>query len=302
MIYFIIAVVLLLVSFVLAKIKPEYRRLLIIISSVITITYIVWRFTTVPSNSVLSFALGAILLISELIGVSQFFIFEYLFTKNYKLKQRTLSDFAEDKIPEVDVLICTYNEPLKLVEKTMLAATQMNYVKGKLNVYVCDDGKRDELKRLCGKYNIGYITREGNEGAKAGNINNALKVIKGDLFAVLDADMVPTKNFLERTIGYFSEENVAFVQTPQVYYNQDMYQYNLRKKVPNEQDFFMRDIQSARASINAVLHIGTNAVFRKKYVDEIGGYPTTSITEDMAVGMLLQDRGYKTVFINEELV
>ena len=230
------------------------------------------------------------------------FIFEYLFTKNYKLKQRTLSDFAEDKIPEVDVLICTYNEPLKLVEKTMLAATQMNYVKGKLNVYVCDDGKRDELKRLCGKYNIGYITREGNEGAKAGNINNALKVIKGDLFAVLDADMVPTKNFLERTIGYFSEENVAFVQTPQVYYNQDMYQYNLRKKVPNEQDFFMRDIQSARASINAVLHIGTNAVFRKKYVDEIGGYPTTSITEDMAVGMLLQDRGYKTVFINEELV
>lgn len=302
MIYFIIAVVLLLVSFVLAKIKPEYRRLLIIISSVITITYIVWRFTTVPSNSVLNFALGAILLISELIGVSQFFIFEYLFTKNYKLKQRTLSDFAEDKIPEVDVLICTYNEPLKLVEKTMLAATQMNYVKGKLNVYVCDDGKRDELKRLCGKYNIGYITREGNEGAKAGNINNALKVIKGDLFAVLDADMVPTKNFLERTIGYFSEENVAFVQTPQVYYNQDMYQYNLRKKVPNEQDFFMRDIQSARASINAVLHIGTNAVFRKKYVDEIGGYPTTSITEDMAVGMLLQDRGYKTVFINEELV
>ncbi|SPZ50746.1 Cellulose synthase catalytic subunit [UDP-forming] [Sarcina ventriculi] len=268
MIYFIIAVVLLLVSFVLAKIKPEYRRLLIIISSVITITYIVWRFTTVPSNSVLNFALGAILLISELIGVSQFFIFEYLFTKNYKLKQRTLSDFAEDKIPEVDVLICTYNEPLKLVEKTMLAATQMNYVKGKLNVYVCDDGKRDELKRLCGKYNIGYITREGNEGAKAGNINNALKVIKGDLFAVLDADMIPTKNFLERTIGYFSEENVAFVQTPQVYYNQDMYQYNLRKKVPNEQDFFMRDIQSARASINAVLHIGTNAVFRKKYVDE----------------------------------
>ena len=98
----------------------------------------------------------------------------------------------------MDVLICTYNEPLKLVEKTMLAATQMNYVKGKLNVYVCDDGKRDELKRLCGKYNIGYITREGNEGAKAGNINNALKVIKGDLFAVLDADMVPTKNFLER--------------------------------------------------------------------------------------------------------
>ena len=302
MIYFTIAIALLLISFAIAKIKPEYRKMLIIMSSVITITYIVWRFTTVPTNSVLSFILGAILLISELIGVSQFFIFEYLFTKNYKLKRKTLANFDEDKIPAVDVLICTYNEPLKLVEKTMLAALEMNYVRGKLKVYVCDDGKRDNLKELCNKYGVGYITREGNEGAKAGNINNALKFIKGDLFAVLDADMIPKKNFLERTVGYFSEKEVAFVQAPQVYYNQDMYQYNLKKKVPNEQDFFMRDIQSARASINAVLHIGTNAVFRKQYVHEIGGYPTTSITEDMAVGMLLQDKGYKTIFVNEELV
>ena len=302
MIYFIIAITLLLISFAIAKIKPEYRRILIIISSLITITYIVWRFTTVPTNSILSFILGAILLISELIGVSQFFIFEYLFTKNYKIKRKTLANFDEDKIPAVDVLICTYNEPLKLVEKTMLAALQMNYIKGKLKVHVCDDGRRSLLKELCNKYGIDYITREGNEGAKAGNINNALKFINGDLFAVLDADMIPKKNFLERTVGYFSEDEVAFVQAPQVYYNQDMYQYNLKKKVPNEQDFFMRDIQSARASINAVLHIGTNAVFRKKYVHEIGGYPTTSITEDMAVGMLLQDKGYKTIFVNEELV
>ena len=302
MIYFSIAIILLLVSFVVAKIKPEYRKLLIVISSIITVTYICWRFTTVPYNSVLNFILGAILLLSELIGVSQFFIFEYLFTKNYKLKRKTLANFDEDKIPAVDVLICTYNEPLNLVRKTMLAALDMNYISGKLKVYVCDDGRRSNLKELCEKYGVGYITREGNEGAKAGNINNALKFIKGDLFAVLDADMIPRKDFLKRTVGYFSEEEVAFVQTPQVYYNQDMYQYNLEKKVPNEQDFFMRDIQSARASINAVLHIGTNAVFRKKYVHEIGGYPTTSITEDMAVGMLLQDKGYKTIFVNEELV
>ena len=95
---------------------------------------------------------------------------------------------------------------------------------------------------------------------------------------------------------------MAFVQTPQVYYNQDMYQYNLNRKIPNEQDFFMRDIEVARAASNAVLHVGTNAVFRKKYVIEIGGYPTYSLTEDMAVGMLLQSKGYDSEFINEELV
>lgn len=64
----------------------------------------------------------------------------------------------------------------------------------------------------------------------------------------------------------------------------------------------MRDIEVARAASNAVLHVGTNAVFRKKYVLEIGGYPTCSITEDMAVGMLLQAKGYDSEFINEELV
>ena len=114
--------------------------------------------------------------------------------------------------------------------------------------------------------------------------------------------MIPREEFLKKTVGYFSDENMAFVQTPQVYYNQDMYQYNLAKKIPNEQDFFMRDIQEARASRNAVLHVGTNAVFRKKYVEEIGGYPTCSITEDMAVGMLLQEKGYGSTLVNEELV
>ena len=126
--------------------------------------------------------------------------------------------------------------------------------------------------------------------------------LNGDLFAVLDADMIPKKEFLSRTVGYFTNENLAFVQVPQVYYNKDTYQYNLMKNIPNEQDFFMRDIQEARAAINAVLHVGTNALFKREYVDEIGGYPTCSITEDMAVGMLLQSKGYDSVFINEELV
>ena len=63
----------------------------------------------------------------------------------------------------------------------------------------------------------------------------------------------------------------------------------------------MRDVEEARASVNAVLHVGTNAVFRKAYVDNIGGYPTYSITEDMAVGMMLQANGYKGIFVNEAL-
>ena len=68
----------------------------------------------------------------------------------------------------------TYNESLQLLEKTIIASTQMAYPKNKFKVYVCDDGRRDELKALCKKYGVNYITREDNQGAKAGNINLSL--------------------------------------------------------------------------------------------------------------------------------
>ena len=301
--YILISLILLFTTSFLSRKNPSYRILLITVNTVISFIYIIWRITVIPINSGLtSFILGVILFLAELLGLISFFNFQYLFTKKYKLELKTLDDFTMGNVPSVDVLICTYNEPLGLLEKTMAAATNLNYPKNKLKIHICDDGRRENLKSLCSKYKVNYITREDNEGAKAGNINNALKQITGDLFAVLDADMIPRQEFLERTVGYFSDENMAFVQTPQVYYNQDMYQYNLQKNIPNEQDFFMRDIQEARASRDAVLHVGTNAVFRKKYVDEIGGYPTCSITEDMAVGMLLQEKGYNSALINEELV
>ncbi len=303
MYYILITLFLLFSTSFLSRKNPSYRILLIIVNTIISFIYIIWRITVIPINSgLINFILGIILYSAELLGLIAFFNFQYLFAKKYKLELKTLDDFTNSSIPDVDVLVCTYNEPLSLLEKTIAAATNMNYPKDKLKIHVCDDGKRDSLKLLCYKYNVNYITREDNEGAKAGNINNALKHINGDLFAVLDADMIPREEFLEKTVGYFSDENMAFVQTPQVYYNQDIYQYNLDKKIPNEQDFFMRDIQEARASRDSVLHVGTNAIFRKKYVEEIGGYPTCSITEDMAVGMLLQEKGYASTLVNEELV
>lgn len=300
--YLIISITLLILTFTISIFKPSFRKLLIFTNAIISILYILWRVTTIPTNNLISFILGITLYSAELLGLISFLIFQFLFTKKYKLIPKSLKDFKDGQVPTVDVLICTYNEPLELLKKTIVASKNLNYPKNKFKVYVCDDGKRNELKELCKLYDVNYITRNDNKGAKAGNINNAINIISGDLFAVLDADMIPKKEFLNRTVGYFSNKNTAFVQTPQVYYNQDMYQYNLSKNIPNEQDFFMRNIEEARASINAVLHVGTNAVFNREYVLNIGGYPTCSITEDMAVGMLLQANGYDSVFINEELV
>ena len=296
--YLIISITLLILTFIISIFKPSFRKLLIFTNAIISILYILWRVTTIPTNNFISFILGITLYSAELLGLISFLIFQFLFTKKYKLIPKSLKDFKDDDFYIVDVFIFTYKDPLELLKKTIVASKNLNYPKNKFKVYVCDDGKRNELKDLCKLYNVNYITRNDNKGAKAGNINNAINIISGDLFAVLDADMIPKKEFLNRTVGYFSNKNTAFVQTPQVYYNQDMYQYNLSKNIPNEQDFFMRNIEEARASINAVLHVGTNAVFNRQYVLNIGGYPTCSITEDMAVGMLLQANGHDSVFIN----
>ncbi len=293
----------LIVSFLLAYYDPKKRFLVLGMSWFIALYYLVWRVSIIPiGKGWFSFVCGTLLLIGEIFGLLTFLIFQYLFSGTYRPKQVGWEVYAEKELPIIDVLICTYNEPLYLLEMTMAAALNLDYPKDRCNVYICDDGHREELRRLCQRYGIHYLSREGNEGAKAGNINYALTKINGDLFAVLDADMIPKQSFLKRTVGYFHDPNMAFVQTPQVYYNQDVYQYHLRKRIPNEQDFFMRDIQSARASKGAVLHVGTNALFRREAVMQIGGYPTCSITEDMAVGMLLQEKGYDSLLINEELV
>jgi cellulose synthase (UDP-forming) len=203
----------------------------------------------------------------------------------------------------VDVMIMTYNEELSLLKKTIAGCLNLEYPGNRLNIYLCDDGRRDAAKSLCNEFGIHYITRDDNQHAKAGNINNALKQTAGEFILLLDADMVPKPGFLEKTIHYFTNQNVGFVQTPQVFSNPDPFQYNLgfNRSIPNEQDFFMMDVQGGRARFNSVLHVGTNAVFRRTAIEAIGGIPTGTITEDMATGMLIQSKGYLAVFVKEIL-
>lgn len=303
----VLLIVLIILYIIIKKVKKNkkleiMKNLYIILVFSIYIAYLVVRIMSVPIGfGFISSFLGIILLISEIMGFMAFCTYIAIFKNEYIIKTKSLKNL-KGKIPTVDVLICTYNEEISLLEKTILASTQIEYPKDKLKIYVLDDGKNKKLENLCKEYKVNYIARENNQFAKAGNINNALNIITGEYFLVLDADMIPYKNILERTMGYFENKNMAFVQTPQTFYNPDVYQFNVDNEYNNEQDFFMRYIEAARASKDAVLHVGTNAVFKKEYVLKVGGYPTSSITEDMALGLLLQAEGYDSIFINEELV
>lgn len=294
--------VIIIISYLFSRAHRNFLKFLIFFSITSTLIYLLWRtFYTVPKLNILSLILGTILLTAEWIGFFQSCVYKWLFWSNKKVEYIPIEKF--EKLPTVDIFIVTYNESLDILRKTVSACKKIDYPENLFNVYVCDDGRRAEVKELCDEYKAHYIGRNDNKYAKAGNVNNALSQTKGEFILLLDADMIPKRNILKRTLGQFIDKSVAFVQTPQVFYNYDPFQYNLyfENSIPNEQDFFMRDIESGRSVHNAVLHVGTNAVFRRSSLDAIGGIPTGTITEDMATGMLLQAKGFKTIFINEVL-
>ncbi len=301
--YMLGAVLLLSVLFIAGKAAPQWKRIFVFVTIGYNFVYLVWRaaFTLPVSLGIASTVLSLLLLVAELLGFWQSSIYRLLFVKGYHREEHPLSEWETP--PTVDVFIATYNEGMSILRRTIIACLNLDYPADRIQIHLCDDGHRAEARALCEELGIHYITRPDNLHAKAGNLNNALAQTSGDFVMLLDADMMPKSSFLQKTVGAFMDDGVGFVQTPQMFFNPDPFQFNLHlnQRIPNEQDFFMMDIQAGRASYNAVLHVGTNAVFRRSALEAIGGIPTGTITEDMATGMLLQAKGYRSVFIREVL-
>lgn len=134
----------------------------------------------------------------------------------------------EDRPLRLDVFIATYNEDVELVRYSIIDAKKLNYPYPdvEIKIYVLDDGRRDgrdpkkeNMKIVAEEEGVGYLIREHNEGYKAGNLKNALEHTNGDIFAILDADTRPFPDFLVNTTGYFRNKKVAWVQTPQWFYD-----------------------------------------------------------------------------------
>ena len=206
------------------------------------------------------------------------------------------------QLPSVDVYIPTYNEPLDVLEKTVTGALCLDYPS--FNVWVLDDGRRPWLKEFCEDKGVGYITRPDNAHAKAGNINHALTKTSGEFVALFDADFIVQRDFLMRTMGFFSDPTIGIVQIPHTFYNQDPMQTNLalRKALPDDQRFFFEAIMPSRDAWNAAFCCGSNSVTRREALRSIGDtLPTQSLTEDMLLSLMLLRNGYITRYLCEPL-
>ena len=207
--------------------------------------------------------------------------------------------------PAVDVFICTYDEPLEILETSILTALSLDYPT--FAVWVLDDTRREWLREYCEAAGARYITRVDNKHAKAGNLNNGLAVTAAQTNApvilVLDADFAPRKDFLKRTVGLLSNPDVAVVQTPQIYYNPDPIQHNLlaAQSWVDDQRFFFDVFQPAKDAWGCAFCVGTSFVVRRDRLNEIGGFPNQAISEDINLTYTLLANGYQTWWLNEKL-
>lgn len=281
-----------------------------------TVVYLLWRtFRTVPLHEgVFSAFAGIALLVVEIIGMLEAFVHYF---NMHKIENHPVPKVPLEEYPDVDVFIATYNEPEELLYKTVNGCIHMDYPdKSKVHIYICDDGKRETVKQLAQELHVGYLDRDNNEGAKAGNLNHALSVTSSPLIATFDADMIPQHDFLMDTVAYFVDQNIknrdldekdqvkiGFIQTPQSFYNPDLFQFNLfsENRIPNEQDYFYKDVQVARNKSNCVIYGGSNTVISREALEDVGGFFTRSITEDFATGIKIQKKGYICYAINKVL-
>jgi cellulose synthase (UDP-forming) len=198
---------------------------------------------------------------------------------------------------DVDVYVCTYDEPFEVVAATLAGCRALTYPH---TTYLLDDGRRPEMEDLARVAGARYLTRPDNSHAKAGNINAALPRTGGELVLMLDADHVPMPDALDAMVGYFDDEKVALVQSPHDFFNHDSVQHYVVGR--HEQSLFYRVVSPGKDRHGAAYWCGSAALLRREALLGIGGVATETIAEDFHTTIRLQRHGWTSRYHDEVLV
>jgi cellulose synthase (UDP-forming) len=303
-------VALLAISWVIMRVSPVPRtwsRVVVVgILLVLVTRYLLWRSLTTlnvsaPLDGVFSIGLFLLEIFLLLTNILQLFLMLRVKDRHSEANRLAI-DIVEGRFtPSVDILIPTYNEPVYILKRTVIGCQALDYANKK--IYLLDDTRREEIRKIAEELGCEYRTRPNNHHAKAGNLNHALTDTQGEFIVVFDADFIPTKNFLIRTVGFFQDPKVALVQTPQSYYNADPIARNLGldNVIAPEEEVFYRQIEPLKDGAGSVVCSGTSFVVRRSALEDAGGFVTESLSEDYFTGIQLSAKGYRLVYLNEKL-
>ncbi len=248
---------------------------------------------------------GLILLLLSIFGAHRYHTL-YLFLKYSKRKIQPKSIFKT--LPKVTVQLPTFNEQY-VVERLINTITQLDYPKKKLEIQVLDDSTDETsiiaerictLKRRQG-YNIKYIHRNDRTGFKAGALENGLKCTDSEFIAVFDADFLPTPDFLQKTIHYFTDPEIGMVQARWDHINRH---YSLLTECQSIllDGHFMIEHTARNRSGRFFNFNGTAGIWRRQAIIDGGGWQHDTITEDLDLSYRSQIKGWKFVYLPDVTV
>ncbi|UDQ80405.1 UDP-forming cellulose synthase catalytic subunit [Erwinia rhapontici] len=299
---FIFVMVLWMVAMVVRRIPGRLPvMMMIVLSLTISCRYLWWRYTvTLNWDDRLSLFFGLLLIAAE--TYAWVVLVLGYFQSLWPLHRQPVS-MPEDihSWPTIDLLVPTYNEPLSVVKPSIYAALGLDWPREKLKIYLLDDGQRPEFREFADSVGIQYVARETHEHAKAGNINHALRTVcRSEYVAIFDCDHVPTRSFLQMTLGWFIKDpKLAMLQTPHHFFSPDPFERNLGRfrRTPNEGTLFYGLVQDGNDVWDATFFCGSCAVLRRSALEEVGGIAVETVTEDAHTSLRLHRKGYTSAYI-----
>ncbi|NJD89514.1 MAG: UDP-forming cellulose synthase catalytic subunit [Betaproteobacteria bacterium] len=302
--------------------KPPWRFLFLLVSLYLAMRYMWWRtFDTLIYTNPWDFLGMSVLFLAEVYSLVVHFL--QLFVNFWPIDRDPVPLPADRATwPTVDIFIPTYTENEEIVRLTALAATQIDYPRNRMRIFILDDGatlarrndpekseaawrRRYKLKEIARELGVEYLTRESNRHAKAGNVNHAFGHSDGELVLFLDCDHVPTADILQETVGHFLEDEKLFlVQTPHFFCNAAPAERSLGGggPVPDESEMFYRVIHKGLDFWNASYFCGSAAIMRRAHLAEIGGLRGASVTEDAETAFEMHRRGYHSRYVARPMV
>ena len=235
-----------------------------------------------------------------LIFASHGYVMLYYRNKN-RDKKHNIKD--EKDFPPVTIQLPLYNE-LYVVERLINSVCKITYPKDKLEIQVLDDSTDEtvelvaeiiEKKRLEG-FDITQIRRANRVGFKAGALKEGLITAKGEFIAIFDADFVPNIDFLEKTLPYFSNDNIGLIQTRWEHINEDYSVLTKIQALALDGHFLMEQTVRNKSDFFITFN-GTGGIWRKSCILDAGNWEADTLTEDLDLSYRAQLKGWKFVFL-----
>ena len=227
----------------------------------------------------------------------------YLYMKNRGRAPEPLPPPDPADLPRVTIQLPIFNE-MYVADRLIDAVCEMDYPRDLLEIQVLDDStdETQEIAELAVRrhaakgLNIAYLHRVDRTGYKAGALEAGLQKASGEFVAIFDADFIPSADFLQRTLPYFTEDNIGMVQARWGHINQD---YSLLTKIQSillDAHFVLE--HGGRNRAGAFFNFnGTAGVWRRKAIDSAGGWQHDTLTEDLDLSYRAQLAGWRFVFL-----